>query len=57
MNIDDLMDYILQPQPEGKKNKKKQKKRKGAGEEAEEEAKVSKAGDKAQPSSNIAATS
>jgi len=23
MNIDDLMDYILQPQPESKKNKKK----------------------------------
>ena len=35
-NIDDLMDYIMQPQQEGsKKNKKKAKKRKGANDEEE----------------------
>ena len=34
-NIDELMDYIMQPQAESKKNKKKAKKRKVA-EEAEE---------------------
>ena len=36
-NIDDLMDYIMQPQNESKKNKKKAKKRKT--DEVEEEAK------------------
>ena len=41
-NIDELMDYIMQPQAESKKNKKKAKKRKVA-EEAEEEISKTKA--------------
>ena len=40
MNTDDLLDYIMQPQPDGKKNKKKPKKRKPEGGAPEDEAKA-----------------
>ena len=45
-NIDDLMEYIMQPQQEGKKKNKKQKKRKGGAEEEEIATKVSSTGAK-----------
>ena len=45
-NIDDLMDYIMQPQNQGesKKNKKKAKKRKNEAEEAQTVAEGDKKG-------------